>query len=52
LETAEVKIAALEISLRKVYDKEVEKDLIKCKEEYEASYKKIGKMSLTLMFFK
>ncbi len=52
LESTEAKMVNLQQSLRKVYDKEVEKDLVKSKEDFEAGYDKIKKMSLTLMLFK
>lgn len=52
LEATEAKIANLEQSLRKVYDKGNERDLQKCREDYEAGYKKVSKMSMTLMLFK
>lgn len=46
------KIAVNEQSLRRVYDRTLQKDLTKYKEEYQSSIKKIGKMSLTLMYLK
>ena len=52
LEATEAKIANLEQSLRKIYDKGNERDLQKCREDYEGGYKKVSKMSMTLMLFK
>lgn len=51
VEATEAKIVNLEASLRKVYDKNLEKDLLKYKEDCQAGYKKIEKMSLTVMQF-
>lgn len=48
----EKKIASLETSLKRIYDKGLEKDLMKARDEYEAASRKIVKMSLTLMGFK
>lgn len=48
----EKKIQTMEASLKRVYDKGVEKALTKAREEYEAATRKIVKMSLTLMSFK
>jgi CRISPR/Cas system CSM-associated protein Csm2 small subunit len=52
LEDLATKIAVREQSLRRVYDKIVERELSKYREDYEGSLKKIAKMSLTLMHFK
>ena len=52
LENMEGRMVELEQTLRKVYDKNKEKELLRCKEEYEAGFKRVGKMSLSLMLFK
>jgi hypothetical protein len=52
LEDVEKKIASLESSLKRIYDKGLEKDLVKARDEYEVASRKIVKMSLTLMNFK
>lgn len=52
MEDVEKKIASLESSLKRIYDKGLEKDLVKARDEYEVASRKIVKMSLTLMNFK
>ena len=42
----------MEVSLKRVYDKTVEKTLMKSREEFQAGNRKIVKMSLTLMNLK
>lgn len=52
LEDLEKKITVIEASLKRIYDKGLEKDLAKAREEVEAISRKVAKMSLTLMNFK
>lgn len=52
IEELEVRIVNHENSLKRVYDKAIEKDLQKCREDFEQSLRKVTKMSLTLMQFR
>ena len=52
LEDLALKISVREHSLRRVYDKTVEKELVKYREDHDSSFKKITKMSLTLLNFR
>ena len=52
LETVESKIETMEKTLKRIYDKNIERDLLKYRDDYEAGIRKIAKMSFTLMSFK